>query len=51
MSVQVKQEPAEGSVADEKVFSRLQIQIDRLKEQIKSFCFIAHIIMQRYILQ
>lgn len=36
MSVQIKQEATEDAM-DEKVFSRLQIQIDRLKEQIKSF--------------
>lgn len=36
MSVQIKQEPTEDEM-DEKVFSRLQIQIDRLKEEIKAF--------------
>ena len=37
MSVQIKQEPTEDDPMDEKVFSRLQIQIDRLKEEIKTF--------------
>lgn len=37
MSVQIKEEPTEDDLMDEKVFSRLQIQIDRLKEEIKTF--------------
>lgn len=37
MSASVKQEPTEQEEIDEKVFSRLQIQIDRLREEIKSF--------------
>ena len=37
MSFTVKKEPTEQEEMDEKVFSRLQIQIERLKEEIKSF--------------
>lgn len=47
MSVQVKQEPTEDDLMDEKVFSRLQIQIDRLKEQIKSFCKLQNPVKKR----
>lgn len=35
MSIRVKQESDEQDEMDEKVFSRLQIQIDRLKEEMK----------------